>query len=242
MRAPRGFALLAVLWVTTALVAIAAAAAAGTRTSASVTANRIALARGRWAAEGCQAVAQAKLDSVAREGGKLEAVGADTIWFADGAGCAASAVDPDARFNPRLATAEMRTRFDSALAEVGLVSEPDSLLTLDGDGRINVNAAPGLVLGSLPGFTPDVVRMVLEERAFGDRLTDLLPLAERLSPVARDALLAAYADVRSRVSWEAASLVVTASGWVDGQRPVATVQEVVALAGPRIAVVRRRVW
>jgi general secretion pathway protein K len=55
-------------------------------------------------------------------------------------------------------------------------------LTVEGTGRINLNTAPPEVLGSLPGFEPDVVAIVLDQRRSG-------PIAS-LSNVAADPRLA----------------------------------------------------
>src|SRR5438874_2686509 len=56
----RGFALIAVLWVLTALTAVVGLSLAATRLGQQVTGNRVTLTRGRWAAEACLAITQAR--------------------------------------------------------------------------------------------------------------------------------------------------------------------------------------
>ena len=55
-----GSALLTVLWLTVLLGSISASAVGIARLGAATTANRLALTRGKWAAEGCLALAQAR--------------------------------------------------------------------------------------------------------------------------------------------------------------------------------------
>src|SRR5213594_3871461 len=59
-RSRRGFALIAVLWVITALAALLGVALATTRLGTLTTRNRVLLARDRWAAEACLAIAAAR--------------------------------------------------------------------------------------------------------------------------------------------------------------------------------------
>jgi type II secretory pathway component PulK len=207
----RGFALLAVLWVVVALAALAATGAIGARTAGAVTRNRIALARARWAAEGCLAVQLARLDSLARAERPLEAAPGDTLRFADGASCVSVATDPSA--------------------------QPDN-----DTGRVNLNAAPPEALARLPGFTDEALRVVMDRRRWGDRFSDLFQLLGRLSPAARAEMLARYGALLRRVTFAPERLLVTATGRADLSRAEATIELVVVPAGPRAAVVRRRMW
>jgi hypothetical protein len=241
MSAERGFALVAVLWVTVALTVLGGSGVLAARTAGVVTRNRVALARARWAAEGCLAVALARLDSLVRSGRTLEPIAADTLHFASGASCLARSLDPGSRLNPDHATPEMIGRLaDAAGSESEFAME--SLLTRDGDGRINLNAAPGPVLAALPGFTEEVVGVVLERRAWRERLTDLFQIISRLSPLGRQAVLDQYGELLRRVSFAPSSLVVTANAWSGSLRPVATIELVLVPAGDRVAVLRRRMW
>jgi type II secretory pathway component PulK len=207
----RGFALLAVLWVIVALTALTGAGVLGARIAGAVTTNRIALARARWAAEGCVAVALARLDSITRAAEPLDPAPGDTLHFASGARCWTAALDPGAR--------------------------PDN----DTD-RVNLNAAPAEVLARLPGFTDDAVRAVMERRAWSERLGDLFQVMARLSPPARAAMMDRYGELLRRVTFAPTRIIVTATGRATGSPAAATIEVVVVPAGPRAAVVRRRMW
>jgi type II secretory pathway component PulK len=253
MRRDRGFALLAVLWLVVLLSGLAATTVLGARTAASTTSNRVALTRARWAAEGCLAATLAYLDSTLRVSQEVGLPPPGSLWYANGARCTATVLDPSTRLNVDSATPDMLARFDSALAgemreTSGVVypetfrSRRDSLLTSEGNGRINLNTAPAPVLGALPGFGAEAVRVVLERRAWGEGMTDLFQVIARLSPPAREAVLARYGEVLRRVAFAPSMLVVRAEGWVEGSRPRASVEALVVPAGMRAAVVRRRMW
>jgi type II secretory pathway component PulK len=245
MTAPRrGFALLAVLWLVVALGALAAGATLHARADAAVTGDRVLAMRGRWAAEGCLVVALARLDGALRARRAFAPPALDTLTFANGARCEAQAIDPGTRLRRDSVGAGIIGRLDSLLAARGDTSAParDTLLTEYGDGRVNVNAAPAVVLAALPGFGPEALRFMREARAWGRPLTDLGALAWQLSPSARNALLEHYGELAGLTTFATTSLVITARGWVDGNRPSATIEVLVVNAGTRAAVVRRRMW
>ena len=100
----RGIALLATLWLLAALSVVAAGALTLARVERGTAINRVALARGRWAAEGCLALMQAQLvrDSVPR--------GVDSTDLGDGLWCRASIEDLGARLGVDIANAEALTR------------------------------------------------------------------------------------------------------------------------------------
>lgn len=70
-RQRRGFALLAVLWVTVGLSAIALAGLLAARGAAATARNRIALTRGRWRAEDCVERARAVIDDALSGGNAI---------------------------------------------------------------------------------------------------------------------------------------------------------------------------
>ncbi len=111
----------------------------------------------------------------------------------------------------------------------------------DEDGRVNLNTAPAPALAALPGFGEEAVRVVLERRAFGERITDLFQVMGRVSPPARAAIMERYGELLLRVEFAPSSLVVTATGIVAGSTVRAQIEVVVVPAGTRAAVVRRRV-
>src|SRR6059036_2330679 len=112
----RGFALLTVLWLITALSAVVGIALAATRLGQRTTLNRIALTRGRWAAEAFLAIVQARWAQH-----RL----ADTITIDLGRGvqCVWRIEDPTARVNVNTAEREVLE---------GVTRNVDSLLSRRG--------------------------------------------------------------------------------------------------------------
>jgi len=244
MTRSRGFALLAVLWVTVALGALAAGAVARARLDASSTGERILAMRGRWAAEGCLAATLANLEAALHEHASLALLAADTLVYANGVRCATEGYDPATRLNLDTLGAAIRARFDSALAARGDTDAAAraEFVTPYGDGRINLNSASEAVLAVLPGMGPEALRIMAEARAWHRPLTDLNDLSSRLSPPARDLLLAHYSDLVALTTFRPSALVLTARGWADGSRPASTIEVLVVAAGARAAIVRRRMW
>lgn len=230
----RGFALLAVLWAVVALTAVTAGAIGRTRSDASITGNHVAHLKGRWAAESCLAAAQSDMEAVLRGSASLQVPGRDTLFFANGARCIADAYDPGTRVNaeslPALAAA-----LDSAMADTG------ALFTPYGDGRINLNAADLSLVGLLPSVREEAVRTLADARSMNRPLRDLQDLAGRMSPAGRTDLFAQFGDLIRMTSFQTSSVVVQSRGWVEGYQPAITIEQVFVAAGPRVAVVRRRV-
>ena len=90
------------------------------------------------------------------------------------------------------------------------------LVSVDGDGRINVNTADDAVLRSMPAFTDGVVRALLQLRTRGvmiasfEQLIAVLPVGDRTS--LRDAL----AELNARLTFDTRLVTVESEGWVDG--------------------------
>lgn len=242
----RGFALLAVLWVTVALASLVAGAAAHARAGQDGATARIGWVQARWAADGCLAAARADLERAARAGEAFTAPSADTIAFANGIGCTVEATDPSSRLHADSAPASQRALLDSVLAAEGRdsVFARDAFLTHDGDGRLNLNTAPPEVLATLPGMSAEVLRVIASERAWGRTFTDIGGLAGRLSPAAREALFARLPELLPMVTFRTGALILRAEGWRGGDRAgaVAVIVEVVVPAGGRVATVQRRLW
>lgn len=244
----RGFALLTVLWLITALSAVVGLALATTRLGQRTTLNRIALTRGHWAAEGCLAIAQARW---------VQHRLADTATVALGRGthCHWRIEDPTARVNVNTADRELLERVtpnaDSIVARrrvrplADLDEIPDldrALVTLDGPGTINLSAAPKEVLLVLPGMSPESVERLLARRAVGRPIRSLDELAGLVSPGARAVLLASYAELARLATFAAPQLKLTADGYVEGEPPRATIEVIVVPLPERLAVIRRRMW
>ncbi len=240
----RGVALIAVLWVVVALGTLAAGATAHARGGTGAIGARVAAIRGRWAAEGCLAAAQARIEEQLRRrrGATPEAV--DTIHYQNGASCVVEALDPGTRVHRDSADPATLSRLDSLLNAAGdtaLVTKP-SFLTSYGDGRVNLAAAGRIVLATLPGFGSETVNAVLSARGWARPITSLDELIARVSPAAREPLIRRYPELAGRVTFRPNSLVLTARGRTaaaDGE----TVVEVFTIpAGERLATIERRTW
>jgi hypothetical protein len=263
----RGFALIAVLWLITALAAVVGLALATGRLGALASRNRVLLTRGRWAAEACLAIVQARWAQHRLNDTATIDLGRTTVcsWRVD---------DPTSRLNVNSASREELLTVLSALSrqpsavdslvemllllrrrgpltDLGQVSALwgwdsgwASVLTVDGPGSVNASSAPAPVLAALPGMTPEGVEVIVNRRAVGRTVTSLDALAGTLSSYARATLLASYADLAREITFGAAQLVVTGEGWVGAasEAPNATVQLLVVPLPERLAVIRRRMW
>lgn len=244
----RGFALLTVLWLITALSAVVGLALATTSLGQRTTLNRIALTRGRWAAEACLAIVQARWT-------QHKLADTATIDLGRETACRWRIEDPTARINVNIAERDVLERVtrkaDSIvarrrirpIANLGEVPGLDpALLTIDGPGTVNLSAAPRPVLLALPGLSPEAVERLLARRAMGRPVGSLDELAGLLSPTGREALLARYADLARLATFVTPQLTITAEGAVSGAPPRATISVVVVPLPERLAVIRRQMW
>jgi len=247
----RGFALLATLWLIVALATVVGLALASGRLGALASRNRVVLTRGRWAAEACLAIVQARW-------AEHRLTDTATIDLGRTTACSWSVEDPTAKINVNTASRqelvqllglpdsltlrEPVTDVDELRRVPGWDSAWMSVLTVDGPGTVNASSATASVLGVLPGMTPEAVEAVVSRREFGRPLTNLDALAGALSAHARATLLASYADLAREITFTAPQLIVTADGWVGSkvEAPHATVQVLVVPLPERLAVIRRR--
>lgn len=88
----RGFALFTAVWLLAVLATIAGVAVAGARRTEWAAMNRIALRRGRWAAEGCLAL-------VTAESPDSTSPALDSVDLGSGTWCRVRRDDPEARLN-----------------------------------------------------------------------------------------------------------------------------------------------
>jgi general secretion pathway protein K len=93
----RGFALLAVLWVVTAVTVLAGAVVAVAQLGGATTRNRVLLARAGWAREACVEIL------LARYAQNPSVRHVDSVDLGRGTWCAASVDDPSAKLNVNLA-------------------------------------------------------------------------------------------------------------------------------------------
>ncbi len=157
------------------------------------------------------------------------ALGAESDWYV-AAG----------RFAPRngpLADVRELTRVRGFEDAVGL----DSIFTTE-PGRIAINSAGAAVLAAVPGFSDEVVGRVLDLRARGTPVTDILSLAGVLSTPAAEALIAQYKDFASAATVDPDAWIVTASGTAGFPAVRSSIQVRLVHASIRTVVVRQRTW
>lgn len=112
-------------------------------------------------------------------------------------------------------------------------------LSVEGSGRVNVNSAPGPVLASLPGFGPEVLRVLADARRRGASFAGLPQLALRLSPAARSGLQANMAALVRLTVFEPERIEVMSTGrTLEGGIRV-TLRGVYVRAGERMALLRQ---
>ena len=176
MKSERGFALIAALWLIATLSVLVGGEMAVATLGQKATVNRIVLTRSRWAAEACLAIVQSRWRQRRLADGDTIDLGRDTR-------CNWQIEDPGSRININAADPDLLLR---ALADTTLVSDllaerrsapfrslaqlaPEirPVLTVDGPGTINVNAASRRVLSSLPGLTAEAATRILDRRAIG---------------------------------------------------------------------------
>jgi hypothetical protein len=257
----RGFALLAVLWTVAVVGTAVAAGTAALRTAERASANRVLLARGRWAAEACLAVARARWR---RPGAKPST---ETIELGRTTRCVWRLEDAGRKLNVNLATSESLRRLfaargappescsnwaerlvadrrarpfgsaEEALARTAVPADAEPLLTAMGHGRISTEAAP-TVLATLAGLTAEAIRVL----AASPRLGSLDALRERLSPASRSNLDEHYAELAGALVFSPAEYILTVEGWVEGDRvaPHAIIELLAAPQPDRLSILQRR--
>lgn len=164
--------------------------------------------------------------------------------------------DPDGESRPFGAEREWYVQQGRAPPRDGSLADPRELRRIRGvdavpgldtllgtePGRLVLDRAPLAVLAALPGMSNEALARLAEMRLRGVRVTDLLALSAQLSPAARAALLAHYADLVHLTTTEPDAWIVRAEGHAP-LSPVTVVLEVrLVRAGRRAAIVRRREW
>lgn len=254
----RGFALLLVLWVITALGVLAGVALASAWTGSWATRNRVLLTRAAWARNACEELLHARyaedrlvrlVDTtdlgrgtwcravVENAGAKLDVnlASPEVLRAVIGNDTLADAV-LERRETPLVAVAELRglPGFDSA--RVARLAE---VLTTRGAPQVDLNAAPGAVLRALPGMTEEAVDVILRRQRLGRRLQGSEEFLALLSPPARETILARYQDFSRETTYEPPRLAAFVEGGIRGSGLRCRAWVTVVPAGRRLAVVRR---
>lgn len=89
-------------------------------------------------------------------------------------------------------------------------------LTVRGSGQINLNSAPRPVLLALPGFTEEVVGVVLNLRAGSVAIASLDQLEAALPQSLRNRIVDATAALLPLVAFETREAEVVSEGWIAG--------------------------
>ena len=109
-------------------------------------------------------------------------------------------------------------------------------VTVDGDGRVNINSAPREVLAALPGVGPEGARALLQRRAAGEIFTSsgVIEALTRRWSAASDPTLGGAAIAASRVSTVPSRVLIVSRGWGRGHPLTHEIQAVYAVAGARL--------
>ncbi len=255
----RGFALLAVLWVITALTALTGAGLLVARLGSDTTRNRVLLARAEWAREACGEILQARFAA----NPTVRTI--DPIDLGRGTWCRAALEDPAAKLNvntaerdalrqlfqaarvsPTLADSIVVRRRKGPIYDLRQVPGFDSVAiarlalftATRGTGAINVNSASPEVLRLLPGITEEAV-VLLTSRRSTRPLQNADELAGALSRSSRTVLLGSYAEFVRAAVFAPPQLIATLEGGVQGTALMARATLTVVPVPGRLAVIRR---
>ena len=255
----RGFALVAVLWVITAMTALTGAGMLVARLGSATTRNRVILTRAEWAREACGEILQARFahDPTIRDLGRID--------LGRGTWCSASLEDPAAKVNLNTADRDVlarlfqvvglpRTLADSVITQrrqgtiydlrqvrgvdATLAGRLAPFVTTRGIGVLNVNAAPREVLRLLPGATEESVALI-QSRRTSRPLQSTDELAGTLSPASRAILLRNYSEFARTAVFAPPQLIVSLEGAVRDTPIVARATLTVVPVPGRLAVIRR---
>lgn len=255
----RGFALLAVLWVITALTALTSAGLLVARIGSDTTRNRFILARAEWARDACEEILTARFaaDPTVRSLAPID--------LGRGTWCRASLLDPAAQLNINradpdalaqlfaavgveraLADSVIQHRRQGAIYDLQQVPGIDSsgiarlasFITTRGTGVVNINAAPPEILRLLPGMTEESVVTIMIRRSTRP-LLNADELAGALSPSSRNVFLKSYAEFVRETVFTPPQLIAVLEGGVRGRALVARATLTVVPVPGRLAVIRR---
>ena len=255
-----GFALIAVLWVLTALSALTVVGLATARVGSMTTRNRIVLARAAWAREACIDILSARFarDTMTWQVGRTD--------LGRGTWCTAKLEDPSGKVDvnkadrvaiegllrsigvhPSVSESILTTRRRTRIYDLTEIPGVDStvaarlalVLTTRGSIVVNVNAASREVLATLPGMSPEAIDVVLSQRDLQRPLVGADDLARRLSKSGRAALYSDYDAFASRAGFSPTYLIVLAQGGVRGTALVANATLTAAPIAGRLAIIRR---
>jgi type II secretory pathway component PulK len=112
-------------------------------------------------------------------------------------------------------------------------------LSVEGDGKINLNAAPEPVLAAVPGLGPEALRVVLDGRRRGVLLSNVFDLAVRLGPDAQARLRNRMSEFMQVSVFVPRQIEVKSTGWSGDRGASAEFRAVYVRSGERVALVKR---
>lgn len=298
-----GFALITVLWLLSTIGVVAIAATASGRDEFDAAANRIALEREFWQAQGCASRIQSAIaDSLVAAGDELGA--SNRVWRSVGeivaatspgdSVCSVGVEAAGSRLDANTATGEELDRLFDALrlsegaalrdalldwidpdseprtlgAETewylaqgrplprnGPLASPRELTRVRGfeqlasaerfvsveDPRIYIGAAPPEVLASIPAFSPAIVDHILQMRADGRPIDDLILVLDGVPQSDADSALARFPEIRRVTSLDPEAWTLTIRAAIRPDAPALTLEQRIERNGDRTLVARTRV-
>ena len=120
-----------------------------------------------------------------------------------------------------------------------LVAALNAVLTTRGPGTIDVNAAPILLLATLPGMNASALAFIDDRRSVGHRMQSTDELVAFLSKESRVTLLAAYPEFLHAAVFAPQQLIAFIEGGVRGTPIVTRVTVTLVPTAGRLAVIRR---
>lgn len=112
------------------------------------------------------------------------------------------------------------------------------LLTVLGDGRVNVNTAPPQVLRTLPGLDDEAVALIVSRRRGTRPLLNFFELEPALSAPARERLQREMQQFVARAAFDSDVVEIEAAGVVDGLPFRRTLRALAVRSGNTVQVVR----
>jgi general secretion pathway protein K len=109
-------------------------------------------------------------------------------------------------------------------------------------GRLVLPRAPLAVIAALPGIGEEAMARIAERRLHEPWPRDLVALGAEVSPGARAALLAHYAELSRLTTAEPDAWIVTSRVRDGSSAVIAAIEVRLVRAGTRAAIVRRRSW
>jgi len=112
-------------------------------------------------------------------------------------------------------------------------------LSVEGDGRINLNAAPEPVLAAVPGLGPEALRVVLDGRRRGVLLSNVFELSVRLGPDAQARLQDRVSEFMQVAVFLPRQIEVISTGRSAGRGIATEIRAVYVRSGERVALLKR---